>query len=536
MRHIGLLLLGLAVSITATAKKNPPIMGWSSWNTYGVNINEDLIIRQADAMVVKGLKDVGYRYINIDDGYFGGRDAATGQLLIHPTRFPNGLKPVVDHIHKKGLRAGIYSDAGHNTCGNYYNNDTIAHGVGLYEHDQQDCDFFFKELGFDFIKVDYCGGNAPQNKERLALDERTRYTAISEAIRNTGRKDVVFNVCRWDYPGTWVHDIASSWRISHDISAHWGRVNDIIHQSLYLSAYAYDGRYNDMDMLEVGRGLSEEEDKTHFALWCIMSSPLLIGCDMEKLSGKTLELLKNEELIALNQDKLCLQAYVAKKTDGCYILVKDIAKLQGKKRAVAVYNPSSKEKKITLNFEDVCLGGKVKVRDLFERKDLGLMTGSYDITIPGHGTRIMMLNAEKRLEQVRYEAETAYISDYQELKNNQTERTGIYEKCNGCSGDIKASWLGYSEKNDLVWRNIYSKNGGEYTMTIAYLSGDDRTINIDVNGQKTTAVTVNSGSSDIVKTSDVKVKLRKGMNTIRMYNADTWMPDIDYIDLKNTGK
>ena len=136
-----------------------PTMGWSSWNTYGVNINENLIRQQAAAMVSKGLRACGYLYINIDDGYFGGRDSETGHLLIHPTRFPNGLKGVVDYIHARKLKAGIYSDAGRNTCGSMFSGDPIGKGVGLYQHDQMDADFFFKELGFDFIKVDFCGGS-----------------------------------------------------------------------------------------------------------------------------------------------------------------------------------------------------------------------------------------------------------------------------------------------------------------------------------------------------------------------------------------
>ena len=230
--------LALLTAMLPLAAQEGPTMGWSSWNTYGVNINEALIKRQADAMVSKGLLDCGYRYINIDDGYFGGRDSETGQLLIHPTRFPNGLKPVVDYIHEKGLKAGIYSDAGHNTCGNYYNGDAIAVGVGLYEHDQQDCDFFFNQLGFDFIKVDFCGGDAPQNSERLALDEQTRYTAIAKAIQQTGRDDVRLNVCRWDYPGTWVTDIAFSWRTTHDIANNWSSVKDIIRQNLQTEPLA----------------------------------------------------------------------------------------------------------------------------------------------------------------------------------------------------------------------------------------------------------------------------------------------------------
>lgn len=134
-----------------------PTMGWSSWNTYRINISDSLIMRQADAIVSQGLHDVGYTYINIDDGFFGGRYPQTGRLLIHPTRFPRGLQPVVSHIHSLGLKAGIYSDAGANTCGNWYDKDSIAQGVGLYGHDRQDCDMFFRELGFDFIKIELSG-------------------------------------------------------------------------------------------------------------------------------------------------------------------------------------------------------------------------------------------------------------------------------------------------------------------------------------------------------------------------------------------
>ena len=147
------------LTTVAAVGQDGPTMGWSSWNTFGVNISESIIKGQADAMVSKGLKDVGFDHINIDDGYFGGRDKDDGHLLIHATRFPNGLKPVADYIHEKGLKAGIYSDAGKNTCGSMFNGDVTGKGVGFYGHDQQDADFFCQDCGFDFIKVDVCGGS-----------------------------------------------------------------------------------------------------------------------------------------------------------------------------------------------------------------------------------------------------------------------------------------------------------------------------------------------------------------------------------------
>ncbi|MBO7139244.1 MAG: alpha-galactosidase [Prevotella sp.] len=520
------------LSFCPAAAQNGPTMGWSSWNTYGVNINESLIKRQADAMVSKGLKDVGFDHINIDDGFFGGRNTETGELLIHKTRFPNGLKPVADYIHSKGLKAGIYSDAGANTCGNYYNGDTQSVNVGFYNYDDRDANFYFNECGFDFVKVDFCGGDAPQNSQRLALDPQERYTAISEAIQRTGRTDVRMNVCRWNYPGTWVHDVAFSWRTTHDINNSWGSVKGILAENLYMSAYCYDGHYNDMDMLEVGRSMSTEEDKTHFGMWCIMASPLLIGCDMSNIKTTTLNLLKNTELVALNQDPLCLQAYIAKLTNECYILVKDIETLGGAKRAFAVYNSTDASKKVQVSFADLDLGGTVSLRDVFLKKDLGEFTGQYEVNVPAHGTRIYVAEAGQRLERTRYEAETAYISDYQELKNNQTEQTGIYEYASFCSAGLKAGWLGYSEQNDLQWRDVYSSEGGEYELTIGYISGENRNITVSVNGKKVKTLSVNSGGWQKVATRTLNISLEKGRNVIRLSNPTNWMPDIDYIQLK----
>lgn len=511
--------------------QNGPTMGWSSWNTYGVNINEGLIKRQADAMVSKGLKDVGFDHINIDDGFFGGRNTETGELLIHPTRFPNGLKPVVNYIHSKGLKAGIYSDAGCNTCGNYYNGDYLSVNVGFYNYDQHDADFYFLDCGFDFIKVDFCGGDAPQNSQRLALDPQERYTAISEAIKNTGRDDVRLNVCRWNYPGTWVHDVAFSWRTTPDINSSWGSVKGILAENLCLSAYCYDGHYNDMDMLEVGRTLTAEEDKTHFGMWCIMASPLLIGCDLSNIKSTTLALLKNEELIALNQDSLCLQAYVANLVNGCHIIVKDIETLYGNRRAFAVYNPNDNQRQVKVTFSDLDLGGAVALRDVFAKEDVGTFTNDYEVTVPAHGTRIFVADCEQRLERTRYEAETAYISDYQEIKNNQSERTGIYEAASFCSAGYKAGWLGYSEENDLQWRNVYSEEGGQYTLDIAYISGESRNITVSVNGIKLQTVSVNSGGWQTVAKKNITIQLEKGNNIIRLSNPTSWMPDIDYIHL-----
>lgn len=530
----GIAIVASMMLTTNAIAQETPTMGWSSWNTFGLNISEKTIKDQAYAMRSKGLLKVGFDHINIDDGYFGGRDKATGKLLIHPTRFPNGLQTVVKYIHALGEKAGIYSDGGHNTCGNYHGGDKIAEGVGLYEHDQEDCDFFFKECGFDFIKIDFCGGVDYHNSEHLNLDAETRYKEIAKAIANTGRDDVRMNICRWDYPGHWAHDIAASWRTTGDINASWGSIKDILQQNLYLSAYCYGGHYNDMDMLEVGRGIGVEEDKTHFGMWCIMASPLLIGCNISTLDNTTLSLLKNTELIALNQDPLCLQAYVVQHKGDTYVLTKDIEVLNGNVRAVALYNPSDAAVDMSIKFADLDLGGTVKVRDLFAKKDLEDMTGQLSAKVPAHGTRIYRLEAEHRYERELYEGETAFLGEYQEIFNNQAKQTAIYESNGSASGGMVAGWLGQKASNDLQWRNVYTEQGGEYKLTIKYVSGETRSMKVNVNGQDVSTLSCNSGSWGTVGSKVVTVTLAPGNNVIRLYTKSGWMPSIDCMTMKRT--
>ena len=197
-----------------------------------------------------------------------------------------------------------------------------------------------------------------------------------------------------------------------------------------------------------------------------------------------------------------------------------------------MYNPNDAAKTVQVDFVNLDLAGTVALRDVFAQKDLGRFTGQYEVTVPAHGTRIFVAQAQERLERTRYEAETAYISDYQELKNNQAEKTGIYEAATFCSAGFKAGWLGYSEQNDLQWRNVYSNEGGKYLLTIAYITGENRNINISVNGNKVQTISVNSGAWDKVATKTVNIELQKGCNVIRLSNASAWMPDIDYIDLQ----
>lgn len=510
----------------------PPIMGWSSWNTYRINISEDLIKRQAEAMVSLGLKDAGYRYINIDDGFFGYRNKK-GILQTHPERFPNGVKCVADHIHHLGLKAGIYSDAGANTCGSLWDADPNGVGVGLYGHEKQDADLYFNQWGFDFIKIDYCGAG-----QQLDLDERERYTAICKAIREVCPRDISVNICRWAFPGTWARDLARSWRISGDISPRWSSVKSIIRKNLYLSAYAGGGHYNDMDMLEIGRGLTQTEEEVHFGMWCLMSSPLLIGCDLTAIPDASLRLLKNKELIALNQDPLGLQAYVVQHEGEGYVLVKDIEQLRGNVRAAALYNPSDSTCTFHVPLGLLELGGKVKVRDLVKQKDEKAIREYLSYTLPPHSVKILRLKAEQRLEPTRYEAEWAYLPLYNDL--GKQKRIISPQPFEGASGRMIVTHIGGSKDNYMEWSNVHSDKGGSYTLTIAYLPPEagkrevnDRLIEVEVNGHAYTPIKkLAENRSEGICTVSLPVRLEPGCNTIRLGSAYTWTPDIDCITLE----
>lgn len=526
-----LLLCAFALGIASTALADngnvfdPPVMGWSSWNTYRVNINDALIKKQADAMVQKGLKEAGYKYVNIDDGFFGHRDEH-GVMQTHPERFPNGLKGVVDHIHSLGLKAGIYSDGGSNTCGSIWDNDANGVGSGLYGHEHQDADLYFNEWGFDFIKIDYCGAS-----QELSLDEEKRYTEIRRAIDKVAGNHISINVCRWAFPGTWAKNIGCSWRISGDISPKWSSVKRIIGKNLYLSAYAEGGHYNDMDMLEIGRGLKPEEEEVHFGMWCIMSSPLLIGCDLTTIPEASLKLLKNKELIVLNQDPLGLQVYVVQHANEGYVLVKDIEQARGTTRAVALYNPSDSVCDFSVPLDILEMGGKVKMRDLVKQKELPTVQGTLKRQLPPHSVLLLRMTAEQRLEPTRYEAEWAYLPCFNDL--GIRPKTILYAPMKEASGGMKVSYLGGSAENHAEWNNVYSEKGGMYDMTIRYVPHADRKLEINVNNEKSILLKDLAGTNgEPLASVTVRVRLKPGNNTVRMGSPYCWAPDIDCFTLQ----
>lgn len=369
----------IITNLVLAQKPKPPIVGWSSWNHFRINISEELIMAQADAMISSGLYNAGYRYINIDDGYFLRRDS-TGKLLTNDKKFPSGMNALAAYIHSKGLKAGIYTDAGMNTCGSIWDKDPNGFGVGIYGHIDQDCNLFFNEWKYDFLKVDWCGG------EQQKLDEETEYTKIINAVKAINNT-IVFNVCRWKFPGEWVIKKADSWRISGDITEHFTSILKIIELNADLSKYASPGHYNDMDMLQVGRGMSYEEDKTHFSMWCMMNSPLLAGNDLRSMSNETKEILSNREVIAINQDIAFVQAQRIFKDDNVEVWIKRLG--NGKQKAMAIMNRADEEQVFTLTAAKAGISPKSKLRDLWQHKNLGKMGVEKTFTIPKHGVVVL---------------------------------------------------------------------------------------------------------------------------------------------------
>lgn len=375
-----------------------PLMGWASWNCFRTDISEERMRAQADALVETGLAECGYTYLNMDDGFFGGRDAK-GKLLFHGKRFPNGIKPVADYAHSLGLKAGIYAEAGDNTCGYYYDAEgRNGEGVGLYGHEEADLRRYLEEFGFDFIKVDWCGG------VRLGLSEEEQYTKIGriiEKLREETGRSLVYNICRWQFPGPWAVSVADSWRTAADISPEFSSILHQLDNIKPLRKYCGPGHVNDLDMMQVGNGMAQIEEKTHFSMWCMMSAPLIVGCDLTKIGCGTLEILKNREMIAVNQDSACLQAFVVKEFrsghDGAQeenrdalrereetsaktgdaaelvgeIWVKDLGEANSRKKAVAFLNRSDEALTMAVEASEIGLGGRlVRIRDLWRHEEV----------------------------------------------------------------------------------------------------------------------------------------------------------------------
>lgn len=516
------------ITLSLSAQPSPPIMGWASWNHFHMDISEKVINEQVDAMVGSGLKDLGYKYINIDDGFFNGR-SANGALRIDSLKFPNGMKMVADYIHSKGLKAGFYTEAGANTCGSMYDDSKGGIGGGLYGHEQQDIDLFFKDWGFDFLKVDYCGAQDQR------LDEETRYKAIRKAIDNTGIKGINLNACRWEFPGTWITNMADSWRIFADIKPEWRRVCEIIDANTYLAQYASPGHYNDMDMLEVGHGLRPDEDKAHFSMWCLLGSPLMLGNDLTDIPVQTMNIISNMELIAINQDISgeVQGRLISEKKKDLQVWAKRINGKQSSERAVILFNRSSKPDTMMVSLDELDLVGPARVRDLWTHADEERMDSIYYCIVPAHGAKVIKVIGDKNRLQEIFEAEYAWINNFNYLRYGQViPGQGKVVKEKGCSGGAKASWLGNSKDNFIEFKNIITNKSDHYKITLYYICSNPRNAVLAVNGKKKMKIS-NLCSYDWKKiaTTTVSVYLEKGENTIRLTNTKSWLPDVDKIHI-----
>ena len=283
--------------------KSTPPMGWNSWNTFGADINEQLIRDTADKMVETGLLNAGYEYLVIDDCWSLKERDENGRLAADPEKFPNGMKAVADYVHSKGLKFGMYSCAGNLTCAGY---------PGSFEHEFTDAETF-AYWGVDFLKYDYC-------YHSNIIHGKYLYRRMGTALKNCGR-DILFSACSWgaDNTAEWMRETgADMWRSTMDIFDTWESIKKLTEQQESIFAYGGKGCFNDMDMLVVGmygkgnvglEGLNDTQYKTHFSIWALLGSPLIIGCDIRKRNDETLKILTNKELIKINQDEDCRQVF-----------------------------------------------------------------------------------------------------------------------------------------------------------------------------------------------------------------------------------
>lgn len=351
-----------------------PPMGWNSWNKFACNINEDLIKQTADAIVSSGLAAKGYQYVNLDDCWQISRDSSN-KIQEDKTKFPNGMKGLADYIHSKGLKFGVYSDSGFYTC------QKRPGSLGFEEIDAET----YASWEVDYLKYDNCynDGSSP----------KVRYPRMTAALNKTGRQ-IFFSMCEWgvEDPATWSKDVGNSWRTTGDISDNWDSFIGILNSQVGLEKYAGPGHWNDPDMLEVGNGgMSLNEYQAHFALWSLLKAPLLIGCDVVNIQPEILNLLGNEEVIAVNQDKLGVQGTRVSQNGDLEVWA---GPLSNNEVAVVLFNKGSAQNTITFNFATAGFKGKsAKVRDLLNKKDLGVFQDKFESNVGSHSVVMVKLSA-----------------------------------------------------------------------------------------------------------------------------------------------
>ena len=349
-----------------------PPMGWNSWNKFGCDVSDKLIREMADAVVTSGMKEAGYQFVNIDDCWQVSRDAS-GTIVADPERFPAGIKGLADYVHSKGLKLGVYTDAGRMTC---------QKRPGSYEHEAQDIKTY-ASWDVDYVKIDWCYAED--------LDPTVQYPKFRDAIAQAGRP-IVFSICNWGVkaPWSWGPRTGNLWRTTGDISDNYDRMSVIGFAQNGLEKYAGPGHWNDPDMLEVGNGgMKRDEYRTHMALWAILAAPLLAGNDLRTMNEETKELLMNPEVLAVDQDKKGEQGHRVWDEGPLEIWVKPLS--DGSK-AVGLFNRGESELKITVNFKQIGAPASAKLRDLWQRKDLGTVQNAYTADVPTHGVVLLKVS------------------------------------------------------------------------------------------------------------------------------------------------
>ncbi|WP_298120953.1 glycoside hydrolase family 27 protein [Flavobacterium sp.] len=377
---------------------NTPPMGWNSWNTFETNIDEKLVKETADIMVASGMKSAGYTYIVLDDGWMTKERDSNGDLVPDPVKFPSGMKALVEYVHSKGLKFGLYNCAGTKTCAGY---------PGTRGYEYQDARFY-ANLNIDFLKYDWCNTEGINAKEA--------YATMSNALKKAG-KPIVFSLCEWgdNQPWNWGKPIGNLWRISGDINpcfdcennhgtwSSWGFMK-IIEMRKDIRKFSGPDHWNDFDMMEVGNGMTFEEDKAHFAMWSMMASPLIAGNDFRKMSKETLSILTNKELIAVNQDKLGIQGFKYLDDDQLEVWVKP---LSDGNWAITFLNRSEALKKVVFdwskhiikdtdfNLEFNTTAIVFKINDLWKNKAVGTTNTIFKSELASHDVITLKLTKVK---------------------------------------------------------------------------------------------------------------------------------------------
>ena len=372
-----LLLLPAGISCLNNGLGRTPQMGWNSWNHYACGISDAIVRQTADAIVSTGLGQAGYNYVNIDDCWAESRDGQ-GNVVPQNSTFPD-FKGMIDYVHGKGLKFGLYSDAGLKTC---------AGRPGSLGYETNDANRY-AEWKVDYLKYDNCNNNGTSPK--------LRYPVMRDALNATGRQ-IFYSMCEWgvEDPATWAADVGNSWRTTGDINDHWDTMINRADLNDKWAKYAGPGGWNDPDMLEVGNGqMTTIEYETHFSLWCLMKAPLLIGCDITKMSADTKRILTNDELIRINQDALGVQ--------GSKVMVNGSSEvwagpLYDGSNAVLLLNRGATTVGITAEWKDFNLDPSTdaSVRDLWSHSDIGVMKGSVSATVASHGVAVYRITPKTK--------------------------------------------------------------------------------------------------------------------------------------------